>query len=71
MKKTFLEHSYYLNIIKRILKASFVGWIEEKGNKSLRVIIKGKDHLIPLEGGEIGHETYTDLIKNLLADGEV
>lgn len=65
MQTPFLEHSHYLNIVKRILKADFVGWVEEKDKKSLKVKIKGKEFILPFEG-EITHETYSDLIKNLL-----
>jgi c-di-AMP phosphodiesterase-like protein len=66
MIKESLKHSYYLNIIKRILKANFVGWVEEKDKKYLKVTIKNqKIPLIPFEG-EIRHETYNQFIKDLL-----
>ena len=69
MEKEYLEHSHYLNIIKRILKASFVGWITENNKKSLRVVVNKKEHVLPLEGGDdINHETYSNLIKNLLGN---
>lgn len=65
-----LNHSYYLSIIKRILKASFVGWITDKNTRSLMVKVAGKEHLLPLEGEEINHETYSHLIKNLVTKDE-
>jgi len=67
MQKPFSEHSHYLGIIKRILKASFVGWETYKDKRSLKVKIQGKDFLLPLEGEEINHETYNHLIKELLS----
>ena len=71
MQKEYLIHSHYLEIIKRILKASNVCWITEKDKKSLRVTINKKVHLIALEGGEIGEETYRNLIQNLLTNEQV
>lgn len=64
-----IDHNYYLNIIRRMLKASFVGWVTRKDKKSLKVVVNKKEHLLPLEG-EIGHETYTELIKELLRNEE-
>jgi hypothetical protein len=67
MNDELLNHSYYTGIIKNILKASFVGWIEEKDKKSLRIVINKKEFLLPLEGGtEITHETYNQLVKGLI-----
>lgn len=66
MKQEYLNHNYYLSIIKRLLGASFVGWVEEKESKQLRIRVKGKETLLPLQNGEIGEETYRDLIKNLI-----
>ena len=65
-QKTFLEHSKYLNIVKKLLKADFVGWITEGNKKSLRVKVGANEHLLPLEGDIINEETYRDLINNLL-----
>lgn len=72
MQKTFSEHSHYLGIVKRILKASFVGWETYKDKKSLKVKVQGKTFSLPLVGEEINHETYSHLIKELLnkEDGE-
>lgn len=66
----FLEHSKYLNIVKKLLKADFVGWITEGNKKSLRVKVGVNEHLLPLEGEEINEETYRDLINKILAPPE-
>lgn len=63
---TSLKHSFYLDKIKDILKADFVGWVTEGEKKSLRVKVKNKEHLLPLEGELINEETYKDLIRKLL-----
>lgn len=64
-------HSHYCNIIRRMLKASFVGWVQENEKNSLRVVINKKEHYLPLEGGPIGEETYQKLIKELLNNEQV
>lgn len=71
MQKTpSINHSSYLNIIKRVLKADFVGWVTEKEKKSLRVKIGKKEFSLPLEGDNINHETYSHLINNLIKTEE-
>lgn len=57
-------NTFYLELIKKILKASFVGWVEIKEQKVLKVIVNKKEHLIPFTG-EVTEETYTDLIDKL------
>lgn len=57
-------NSFYLELIKKILKASFVGWVFEKGGKFLKVVVNKKEHLIPFKG-EVTQSTYEDLIKKL------
>lgn len=69
MSQNNVNHNYYLSVIKKLLKASFVGWVTNKNNKALRVVVNKKEHLLPLEG-EIGHGTYTELIKELLRNEE-
>lgn len=69
MNQNNINHNYYLNVIKKLLKASFVGWVTNKGNKSLKLVVNKKEHLLPLNG-EIGHGTYTELIKELLNNEE-
>ena len=65
-------HSFYLDLIKRMVKASFVGWVEQKGEKFLRVIINKEENLLPFPvNKEITEETYTDLIDKLTAKNEV
>jgi hypothetical protein len=66
IKKDSLNHNYYLNLIKKITKASYVGWIDEKGSKTLRVVIDKKENLLPLIGGDITIGTYTQLISSLI-----
>lgn len=61
-----MNHSYYLNIIRKITGASFVGWVTDGGKKSLRVIIKGIDNNLPLIGTEITIQTYSQLINGLI-----
>jgi len=62
-----LKHSEYLNIVKKLLKADFVGWVTEGSNKSLKVKVGKNIHYLPLVGEEINEETYRDLINKLLA----
>lgn len=62
----YLEHSKYLQAIKKLLKADFVGWITEKDKKSLRIKVKSKEFILPLQGGEINEETYKDLVRKLV-----
>ena len=50
MKNEYLNHNFYLNVIKRMLGASFVGWITEKDKKTLMVKVQGNSHPLPLEG---------------------
>jgi hypothetical protein len=61
-----INHNYYLNTLKKLLGASFVGWVTEKETKYLKVTIKGKSFQIPFDGGDIGHESYTNLINSFL-----
>lgn len=67
--KMLLNHNRYLSVIKRILKADFVGWINEKDKKSLKVKVGSSEHFLPLEGGEITEDTYKRLINELLNNG--
>lgn len=68
MKTEYLNHSYYLNIVKNILKASFVGWITENNQRSLRIIKDKQEHFLPIgEGKEINDNTYRDLINQLIS----
>ena len=61
------QHNAYLDAIKTLLSASFVGWVREKDKKSLRIIINKKELFLPFEGGEIiTEESYKDLIKNII-----
>jgi hypothetical protein len=61
-----LNHNYYLNIVRKITGASFVGWITENDKKSLRVTIKGVENNLPLIGNEITLQTYAQLINGLI-----
>jgi hypothetical protein len=70
MNQSF-EHSKYLNIVRKLLKADFVGWITEKGKRSLRVKVKNNEHFLPLEGEEINEETYRDLINKILTPSDI
>ncbi len=66
-----LKHSQYLNVIKKILKADFVGWVTEGDKKSLKIKVGKNVHLLPLEGEEINEETYRDLIQKLLSPYDI
>jgi hypothetical protein len=60
-------HNHYLNTIKRLLGASFVGWVNEKDKKYLKVNINNQNITLPFEGGDvISEESYKDLIKNII-----
>lgn len=60
-------HSQYLSAIKRLLGASFVGWIQEKDKKYLKVTVKKQDILLPFEDGKsITAESYEVLIKDII-----
>jgi hypothetical protein len=64
---TSQEHNHYLNTLKRLLNASFVGWVNEKDKKYLKITVNKKDINLPFEGGElISEKSYLDLIKNIL-----
>jgi len=59
-------NSFYLELIKKILKASFVGWVEQKQEKFLRVVINKQEKMIPFPSGKlVTEETYEDLIDKL------
>lgn len=66
MKNQSLNHNFYLNILKNILKASYVGWETEKDKKTLRINIQGKSFPMQLSEGEITENTYRDLINQLI-----
>ena len=66
MKNEYLNHNFCLNLIKRMLGASFVGWITEKDKKTLMVKVQGNSHPLPLDGGEITEETYRKLIFEII-----
>ena len=60
-------HNHYLNTIKRLLGASFVGWVNEKDKKYLKVTINKQNITLPFEGGAIiSEDSYKDLIKNIV-----
>ena len=62
-----IEHNYYLNLIKKLLKASFVGWVKDKENKYLKIVINKNTISLPFEGGDIlGKESYINLINNII-----
>ncbi len=69
MKTEYLKHSEYLNVVKKLLKADFVGWVTEKDNKFLRIKVGKNEHLLPMEG-EITADTYKDLVRKILAPEE-
>lgn len=70
MSKGLLNHSRYLTLIKRLLNADFVGWVDDKSKLSLKVKVGKNIHFLHLYGGDtINEETYNRLINELL-DGK-
>lgn len=70
MQKTYLKDSFYLERIKALLKADFVGWVTQGQDKFLRVKVGKNDHLVPLIGKEVNEATYNDLISKILSPNE-
>lgn len=69
-----LVHNHYLTQIKRLLGASFVGWVQEKKSKHLKIVINKREMILPFEGGDIiGEDSYRELIKNIIqnAGGQI
>jgi predicted transcriptional regulator len=62
-------HSTYLNHIKKLLSASFVGWEQIKDKKQLKIVLKEGVFILPFEEGKIiTEDTYKDLIQNIFMD---
>ena len=62
-------HSFYTNLIKRLIKASFVGWEREKDKSYLRINTKdGRKLIVPFNGNveDVTEITYKDLIQNII-----
>lgn len=60
-------HNYYLNTIKKLMKASFVGWVTDNKGKYLKIIVDKKTIPLPFEGGDvISEEAYLGLINNII-----
>lgn len=60
-------HNYYLTTIKKMLGASFVGWVQDRNGKYLKITVKGNTTNLPFQGGEIiGEESYRKLINDIL-----
>ena len=60
-------HNQYLNSIKRLLGASFVGWEQEKNKKQLKITVKKNNIYLPFEGGDlITEDSYKKLIKDII-----
>ena len=67
-------HNQYLNAIKKLLGASFVGWEQEKNKKQLKITVKKNNIYLPFEGGDlITEDSYKKLIKDIIGSygGEV
>lgn len=62
-----LVHSYYLNIIKKLMGASFVAWVQDKEGKYLKIVVNKKSMSLPFKGGDIiGEQSYKNLITEIL-----
>ena len=60
-------HNQYLNAIKKLLGASFVGWEQEKNKKQLKITVKKNNIYLPFQGGElITEDSYKKLIKDII-----
>jgi hypothetical protein len=60
-------HNYYLNIIKKLMGASFVSWVQDREGKYLKIIVDKKPIPLPLQGGDlIGEDTYKKLINEII-----
>ena len=60
-------HNQYLNAIKKLLGASFVGWEQEKNKKQLKITVKKNNIYLPFEGGDlITEDSYKKLIKDII-----
>ena len=60
-------HNQYLNAIKKLLGASFVGWEQEKSKKQLKITVKKNNIRLPFEGGDlITEDSYKQLIKDII-----
>ena len=60
-------HNQYLNAIKKLLGASFVGWEQEKNNKQLKITVKKNNIYLPFQGGDlITEDSYKKLIKDII-----
>ena len=67
-------HNQYLNAIKKLLGASFVGWEQEKNKKQLKITVKKNNIYLPFQGGDlITEDSYKQLIKDIIESygGEV
>jgi hypothetical protein len=62
-------HSHYLTVIKRLLQASFVGWVREEDKKYLQINIDNQKFSIAFDGDQITENDYTQLIQNILEYG--
>lgn len=66
-------HIFYTNLIKRLIKASFVGWERENGQNYLRINTKDRRKLIvPFNGNveDITELSYKKLIEDILQTNE-
>ena len=60
-------HNQYLNTIKKLLGASFVGWEQEKNKKQLKITVKKNNIYLPFQGGDlITEDSYKKLIKDII-----
>jgi hypothetical protein len=62
-------HSFYTNLIKRLIKAPFVGWERKKDKSYLRINTKdGRKLIVPFNGNieDVTEITYKELIQNII-----
>lgn len=60
-------HNYYLSVIKKLLRASFVGWVTDRQGKYLKIVVNKNAMALPFEGGDIiGEESYRKLIREII-----
>lgn len=63
-------HNYYLSQIKKLLRASFVGWVQEKEDKYLKIVINKQSIPVPFDKGKIiTEDSYKKFIKDIIENG--
>jgi hypothetical protein len=67
MKNQSNYHSIFLNLLRKKVKASFVGYVETKGKYQLKVIVNKVPTYFDLVGtpNDVTPQRYLELIENI------